>query len=142
MRKEEEVVIAVPAGIENGEMIRLTGGGEAVQGGAPGDLYVKVHVKEDARYRREGANLVRTLEVKLTDALLGASHTVDTLDGDVTVKIPQGVTYRERLRLKGKGIPMRSGTRGDLFLEIHIHIPAKLSKNAQKAVEVLRGEGV
>jgi molecular chaperone DnaJ len=142
MRKEEEVVIAVPAGIENGEMIRLTGGGEAMQGGTPGDLYVKVHVKEDKRYRREGADLVRTLEIKLTDALLGATHKVDTLDGELSVKVPQGVTFGERLRVKGKGIPTRGSSRGDLYFEINIHMPGKLSKAAQKAMETLRAEGV
>lgn len=142
MRKEEEIPIAVPAGIENGEMVRLTGAGEAIQNGTPGDLYIKIHVKEDKRYRREGSDLVRALEIKLTDALLGATHKVDTLDGEVSVKIPQGVTFGERLRVKGKGIPSRSGSRGDLYFEININILGKLSKSAQKAVEVLRGEGV
>jgi molecular chaperone DnaJ len=142
LRRQEEVTIAVPAGIENGEMIRLTGGGEAIQGGTPGDLYVKIHVKEDKRYRREGTDLVRTLEVKLSDALLGATHKVDTLDGEVSVKIPQGVTFGERLRIKGKGIPTRGSSRGDLYFEINIHMPGKLSKSAQKAIEVLRAEGV
>ncbi len=142
MRKEEEIPVAVPAGIEHGEMIRLTGGGEAIQGGASGDLYVKIHVKEDKRYAREGTDLVRALDVKLTDALLGATYKIDTLDGEVSVKIPQGVTYGERLRLKGKGIPSRGGNRGDLYFEINIQIPGKLSKAAQKAVEVLKNEGV
>jgi molecular chaperone DnaJ len=143
MRREEEIVIAVPAGIEDGEMIRLSGGGEAVKGGVPGDLYVKVHVKNDQRYRRERDDLVRTLEVKLSDALLGATYKVDTVDGEISLKIPQGVAYGERLRVKGKGVPTgRSSARGDLYFEIKVHIPAKLSKAAQKAVETLRAEGV
>ncbi len=141
-RKQEEIAIAIPAGIESGEMIRLSGGGEAVPHGIPGDLYVKVHVKQDPAYKREGFNLIKSVSVKLTDALLGASYDVDTLDGPVSVKIPAGVEPGEMLRLKGKGVPQRGGARGDLLLRLDIKIPAKLSKKARAAVETLKEEGV
>ncbi len=141
-RQEEEVAIAVPAGIENGEMIRMQGHGEAVPGGAAGDLYVKVHVKSDQRFRKEGNNIVMPLSVKVTDALLGSSYKVETLDGEINVKIPQGVTHGERLRVKGKGVPQRYGTRGDLYITIDIQVPGKLSRKAKKAAEALRDEGV
>jgi molecular chaperone DnaJ len=143
VRSQVEVPLAVPAGIKDGEMLRLSGAGEAVQGGVAGDLYVKVHVAEDSRYRIEGHNIVMPLHVKLSDALLGSTYTVETLDGEMSVKVLAGVDHRERLRVKGKGVPVRgSNTRGDLFFEVRIPLPSKLSKKAKKAVEVLRGEGV
>ena len=142
-RREEEIPIAVPAGIDDGEMVRLSGAGEAVPGGVPGDLYVKIHVKRDSRYTKEGNDIVMHHSIKLTDAILGARHELDTLDGPMSVKIPEGVTHGERLRVKGKGVPSgRGGTRGDLYITLDIKIPAKLSKNARKAVDILREEGV
>lgn len=142
LRKQEEVVIAIPAGINNGEMIRLTGGGEAVPGGSAGDMYVKVHVKPDAHFKKEGHDLVFSLSIKLTDALLGASKKIDTLDGEITLKIPQGVSFGERLRIKGKGVPKGTGARGDLYVRINIQIPGKLSKKASGAADILREEGI
>lgn len=141
-KREEELTIGIPAGIENGEMIRMTGAGEAVPHGVPGDLYVKVHVKHDARFHREGPHLVMPLSVKLTDAILGAKYTVETLDGELTVKIPAGVSFGERLRVKGKGVPQRGNGRGDLYFKVDINMPAKLSKAAKQAIETLRGEGI
>ena len=141
-KQEEEIKIAVPAGIENGEMIRMTGGGEAIAGGVPGDLYVKVHVQDDKRFKKEGHNLVMSLSIKLTDALLGGSYDIETLDGELKLKIPQGVTHGERLRVKGKGVPKRTGSRGDLFVQVDIMVPAKLSRAAKKAAQTLRDEGV
>lgn len=144
LRRQEEIPIVVPPGIESGEMVRLTGAGEAVPGGVPGDLYVKVHVKPDSVYKKEGNDLVMTHSVKLTDAILGAKHELATLDGPLTVKIPAGVTHGERLRVRGKGVPYDSsgGARGDLYIKIDIKLPAKLSRKARKLVEELAGEGV
>ncbi len=142
VRREEDITIAVPAGINNGEMIRITGGGEAVQGGISGDLYVKVHVKQDKNFRKEGSDLIMPLSIKLSEAVLGCSKTIETLDGDMTLKIPQGVTFGERLRIKDKGVPKQSGTRGDLYVILNIQIPNKLSKNAKKAFETLQEEGM
>ncbi|HCC05662.1 TPA: molecular chaperone DnaJ [Patescibacteria group bacterium] len=140
-RREEEMTIAVPAGINNGEMIRMTGGGEAVPGGVPGDLYVKIHVKQDSRFKKEGFDIVIPLSIKLTDTLLGSSQKIETLDGELTLKIPQGVTFGERLRIKGRGVPKGSG-RGDLYVKIEIQVPNKLSRSAKKAAEMLRDEGI
>lgn len=142
VRQEEALRIAVPAGIEDGEMIRMPGAGEAVSHGAQGDLYVKVHVKQDARFRREGHNIVMPFSIKLTDALLGAVYTVETLDGPLSVTIPQGITHGERLRVKGKGVPQRGGARGDLYISMDIQVPNKLSRKAKQAAEALREEGI
>lgn len=141
-RKQEEVEIMVPPGIEGGEMIRLTGAGEAVAGGNSGDLYVKVHVQPDARFKKDGPNLITDLSVKLSDALLGADYTVSTLDGDQPISVPSGVTHGELLRISGKGVPNNRGKRGDLFIRIKITLPQKLSREAKKLIEKLKEEGV
>lgn len=141
-RKQEEVDIAVPAGIEGGEMVRLSGLGEAVAGGPAGDLYVKIHVQNDARFKKDGPNLITELSVKLSDALLGADYKVETLDGDQTLSIPQGVTHGELLRISGRGVPTARGKRGDLFVKVKITLPQKLSKTAKGLVEKLKEEGV
>ncbi len=140
-RSEEEIEINIPAGIQPGEMIRMTGRGEAIPGGTPGDLYVKVHVKAHDTINREGANLVSQLPVKLTDALLGNTYSIETLDGAVELKIPAGVKHGEMLRMKGKGVP-QNGRQGDFLVKIQIETPGKLSRKARKLVEELREEGI
>lgn len=141
-RRQEEIKIRVPPGIENGEMIRLSGTGEAMPHGVAGDLYVKVGVISDPVFVREGQNLVMTLPFKLSEALLGGEHSIKTLDGVITVKIPEGVTVGEVLRVKGKGVPMGPGRRGDLLIKLQIRLPSKLSKKARESVEKLREEGL
>lgn len=141
-RKQEEVEIVVPTGIEGGEMIRLSGAGEATQNGSSGDLYVKVHVTPDPRFKKEGDNLLTELSVKLSDALLGAEYTVATLDGDEKVSIPQGAAHGEILHIKGKGVPHNRGRRGDLLVRVKLVLPQKLSRNAKNLVEKLREEGI
>jgi molecular chaperone DnaJ len=141
-KKESEIKVKIPSGIENGEMIRLSGGGEAITGGQSGDLYIKVHVKKHSLFRKEGQNLVMDLNVKLTDALLGGEHTVNTLDGAINVIIPEGVSHGEILRIKGKGVPVERGSRGDILIRISIEIPKKLSREARKTIESLKKEGL
>lgn len=140
-RQEEEIAITVPAGVQNGEVIRMTGRGEAIPGGQPGDLYVKLHVETSKTIKREGNNLIADLPIKLTDALLGNQYSVETLDGEVTIKVPAGVNHGELLRIKGKGVPTQSG-RGDFLVKVQIETPAKLSRKAKKLVEELRQEGI
>lgn len=142
IRREEEIVIAVPAGIDDGEMIRLTGLGEAIQGGATGDLYVKIHVKKHPTFRKEGSNLIMDLSIKLSDAVLGAEYKIQTLDGDISVKVPEAVAFGEILRVRGKGVPFEKGKRGDLLIRISITLPGKLSKRAREQFEHLKKEGI
>ncbi len=140
--KSDEVVVKIPAGIEHGETLRVRGYGEIVAGGTTGDLHVQVTVRPDPVYRKVGPNLVRSLEVKLSDALLGGECEIDTLDGKLTVKIPAGIQPNEILRVKEKGVPLSTGKkRGDLLLTITIKIPEKLSKEAKKTIEKLKEEG-
>ncbi|MCE9644206.1 molecular chaperone DnaJ [Candidatus Parcubacteria bacterium] len=142
VRRQEEITISVPPGIDDGEMIRLSGMGEAVAGGVAGDLYVKVHVKRHPFLRKEGANLTTDLNVKLSDALLGADYTVHTLDGDITLKIPENVAFGEILRVRGKGVPVEKNRRGDLLVRINITFPGKLGKKARELLNELRKEGI
>ena len=141
-RKQTEISVNIPAGINNGEMIRLTGAGEAVAGGVAGDLYIKIHVTPDKHFRKEGHNLVMDLNIRLTDALLGAEYNIDTLDGKLKLKIPAGVTFGEVLRIKGKGVPIGGSKRGDIMVKLNIQLPEKLNRKTKKIIEELRKEGV
>ncbi len=141
-RQESEINVKIPAGIEDGEMIRLTGAGEGLAGGSSGDLYIKVHVRKHNLFRKDGKNLLTDLKVKLSDALLGAEYTLTTLDGNVTLKVPANVTFGETLRVKGKGVPDERGKRGDIMVRIVIELPKSLSKNARKQIEELKKEGI
>jgi molecular chaperone DnaJ len=149
LNKQENIKVSVPSGLDNGEMIRMTGQGEAVPGGQnglpaqAGDLYVKIHVEQNSSYKRLGQDLATDLKVKLTDAILGAEYTLETLDGPLTLKIPAGLAYGEILRVKGKGVPSRgSSRRGDLLVRVVFSTPAKLSKKARQNIEDLREEGI
>lgn len=142
MNKQESITIQVPPGINNGEMVRLTGMGEAVKKGTAGDLYVRVIVTPHKQFKRDGNNLVYTLSIKITDALLGGEYTIETLEGPLKVKIPQGIHHGEILRVKDKGAPSGKGKRGDLLIPIKITIPTKLSKTEKTLVESLKEEGL
>lgn len=142
LRREEEIVIKIPAGIDNGEMIRLGGMGEAISGGEAGDLYIKLHVITDSVFKKDGNNLITTLNVKLSDALLGSSYMLSTLDGDIEIKIPSGVSFGEVLRVSGKGVPVGKARRGDLLVKINITLPNKLSRTARKLVDEMKKEGI
>ena len=141
-RTEDTIEIVVPAGIEPGEMIRMTGRGEGIQNGTPGDLYIKVHVQRHNTIVRNGSTLETNVRVKLSDALLGATYGVETLDGKIDIKIPAGVKHGEILRIKGKGVPTTGSNRGDFHAKIQIDIPERLSRKARQLVEELQKEGV
>ncbi len=144
LKKEKEITISIPSGIEDGEMVRIPKSGEAIPHGTSGDLYVKLHVKPHAIWRKEGSNLVTDLSIPLSDALLGTERILKTLDGDITLKVPECVSWGEILRIKSKGVPQgKDGrNRGDLLVKIKIELPHKLSKTAKKIVEELKKEGV
>jgi len=140
--KQEEIKINVPAGINAGEMVRMSGMGEAVSGGTTGDLYIKINVRPHPIFKRDGQNLVMDLPIKLSDALLGMTYNLKTLEGNnVEVKIPEGINHGELLRVRGKGVPSTRG-RGDIILRIQIKMPTKISKVGKKLIEELRNEGI
>jgi molecular chaperone DnaJ len=142
LKKESEIKVKIPAGIDNGEMIRLSGAGEAISGGQAGDLYIKIYIKKHPIFRKDGVNLVMDLDIKLSDALLGGEKTISTLDGELKLKIPEGVAFGETLRIKGKGVPYERGHRGDILVKLHIVLPKKLSKEARKMLEELKKDGI
>ena len=141
-RKEEEITIVIPPGLENGQMVRMGALGEAISGGVAGDLYVKVHVRPDPKFRKEGFNLVTELPIKITDSLIGAEYKLDTLDGPVTVNVPPLHSTDEILRMKGKGVPTERGKRGDLLIRVRVEFPNKLSKTAKEILSKLKEEGI
>ena len=121
----------------------MTQQGEAIKVGIAGDLYVKVHVKSHQTFRRDGANLIMNLPVKLTDALLGTTVSVETLEGKtLEVKIPPMKLAEEYLRVRGKGIPTSGNSSGDLIIHLKVALPSKLSGKAKKVIEDLKSEGL
>jgi len=142
VKKSEEISIEIPSGIYDGEIIKLSGKGEAVSRGMPGDLYAKIHVKAHPFFKREGNNLIIELEIPLSAALLGEERKIKTMDGDIKIKIPAGVNYGEILRIKNKGIPYEDTGRGDLLIKILVNIPKNLSRKSKKLIEELKKEGI
>jgi molecular chaperone DnaJ len=144
VNSREEVNIVVPAGIGNGEMMRMSQMGEAISGGVSGDLYVKINITPHKVWKREGNDLVITHEIKLTDALLGVRNTIDGLDGKIEIEVPSGAQTGEILRVKGRGVPHihDKGRRGDVLVKLNIHMPKKLSRKAMELVEGLQEEGL
>jgi len=143
VKKDEEINIKVPAGIENGEMIRLSGRGEAVPGGVTGDLYIKIHVESHKTWKRDGYDLRMDLNIKLSDSLLGATYPITTIEGsNIDIKVPAGISFGEILSVSGKGVPIDDKRRGNLLVKIIIKTPQKLSRKAKKLVEELKEEGV
>jgi molecular chaperone DnaJ len=141
-KKQEEISVAVPAGINNGEMVRMTGLGEALKNAAAGDLYIKINVRPHPVFKRDGVNLLMDLPINLTDALLGMTYSLKILEGNVIeVKIPEGINHGEFLRVKGKGVPSRGG-RGDIILRILLKMPTKLSKKERELIHELKKEGL
>jgi len=142
VRKQNEIDLNIPSGINNGEMLKMTGQGEEIQSGHSGDLYIKVNVKTHPVFKRDGLNLTMDLPIKLTDALTGLVYNLKTLEGDtVEVKIPEGINHHELLRVRGKGVPSNRG-RGDIILRIVVKMPSKLSRKSKELIEELKKEGV
>ncbi len=131
--------VEVPAGIESGQRIRISGAGHAGEvAGRAGDLYVEVVVAEDERFERHGRDLVAVVEVPATRAMLGGTATVPTLDGEREVDVPAGAQPGERVVLRGLGLPsLRGGRRGDEHVVLDVQVPADLSAEERELVERL-----
>ncbi len=140
--KVEDIAVKIPPGIETGKKLRLAGKG--IEGPAgPGDLYLTVHVAEHPLFKREGSDIVLDREIKVSDALLGTTIEVPTLEGKKYVKVPPGTQGNSRIRLKGFGLPrMEGGGKGDEFVRILVRIPKPLNERQKKIAEELRKEGL
>jgi DnaJ-class molecular chaperone len=138
---QENLTIKIPPGIEDGQGLRISGRGEQGEGGR-GDLIVRVWVAPHPHFRKEGYNLITELPVKLTLALTGGTIDFETIDGKIELKIPQGTTHNEILRIKKKGVMTEDGRRGDLLIVTKVEMPRKLSREAQRLIEELKKEGI
>lgn len=133
------VTVDVPAGIADGQRIRLAGRGHAGEAGAPpGDLYVLVRVREDERFLRDGSDLVAVVDVAAPLAALGASVDVPTLDGPAQLEVPAGTQPGETLVLRGRGLPtLREGRMGDLRVVVNVVVPRRLDREQRELFERL-----
>ena len=128
--------VRIPPGVEDGQRIRLAGQGEAGLRGAPsGDLYVTVRVRPDKVFARDGDDLTVTIPVSFTELALGTTLSVPTLDGKVGVRVPKGTADGRILRVRGRGVPKRSGGNGDLLVTVKVAVPPNLEGAAQDALE-------
>ncbi|PYE89177.1 molecular chaperone DnaJ [Phyllobacterium leguminum] len=136
--QERSLSVNIPAGIEDGTRIRLTGEGEAgMRGGPAGDLYIFLSVKPHEFFQRDGADLYCKVPISMTTASLGGQFEVSTLDGTQTrVKIPEGTQNGKQFRMKGKGMPvLRQPAMGDLFIQIDIETPQNLTRRQRELLE-------
>jgi len=130
--KNRVITVRIPAGVGDGQRIRIPGRGEPGQrGGPPGNLYVLVHVRADDLFGRSGNDLTLTVPVTYAEATLGTELTVPTIDSTVTLRVPAGSRSGRTLRVRGKGVPGK----GDLLVTIEVSVPAELSDEARKALE-------
>ena len=138
-RRPREVKMRVPAGVSDGQRIRLKGrGGPGQNGGPPGDLYVVVRVSAHPLFQRQGNDLTITVPITFPEATLGADVSVPTLDaGSVKVRIPPGTRSGRTFRVKGKGVATAKGT-GDLLATVEVAVPSKLSSAERKALEAFQ----
>jgi molecular chaperone DnaJ len=134
--KTRRITVRIPPGVANGQRIRLTGRGEpGVRGGAAGNLYVVVRVRPDDLFGRTGDNLTLAVPITFAEAVLGTDLRVPTLDGPVTLRVPPGTPSGRTLRARGRGVPRRDGTTGDLLVTLEVVVPEKVSKEARTALE-------
>lgn len=142
-QKTERLEVFVPRGMREGEILKITGKGDASSAGkAPGDLYIEVRVLAHEVFRRQGDDIIMAFPLLLSQAILGDAVEVDTLDGAIKLKIPEATQAGDVLRVRGRGAWRASGYgRGDLLVEIKVEIPKRLSKKAKEAIRELKNEG-
>ncbi len=134
MEQVREIVVHIPAGVDNGNRLRVRGEGElGVHGGPPGDLFVVLSVKEDKEFERQGQDLLLYRDISFVQAILGHKIEVPTLDDPVSIDIPKGTQSGEVFRIPGKGLPYpHQDRRGSLLVEIRVVIPGRISSEQEK----------
>jgi len=142
--QKRRVDVKIPAGVREGQRIRVAGEGGTGRGGKRGDLYLRVRIAPDPAFERKGDDLVTTVRVPLTTAVLGGEARVPTLDGPVGIKIPAGTQAGQTFRLRGHGMPRleAGGGRGDLMAILAVDLPKKLTPRQKELFEELRELGV
>ena len=137
--RQQTLEVTIPAGVDNGDRVRLTGKGEAIRDGQSGDLYVEVVVREHEIFQRDGADLYMDVPVSIADAALGKDLEIPTLDGRVNLKVPEGTQTGKMFRLRGKGVkPVRSSMQGDLLCRIMVETPVNLTSRQRELLKELQ----
>ncbi len=142
--KIEEVSVKIPHGISSGKKLRLAGKGmEGKNGGPSGDLYLQINIKEHPFFIQEGDNLIVDKEINFSEAVMGTTVEVPTLEGKKNLKIPPGTQSHTKMRLKGLGVPHFQGEgRGDEYVKVIVRVPKKLTEKSRKLIEELAKEGI
>jgi curved DNA-binding protein len=143
--RSEKITVKIPKGMTTGKKLRLAAKGDpSPYGGPPGDLFIRSRVMDDPVFGFEGQDIYVVREIKLTEALLGTTVEVPTLEGkSLKLKIPPGTQHKTKMRLGGRGLPQMQGTgKGDLYVHVHIIIPGKLTREQKELVEKLAQTGL
>jgi molecular chaperone DnaJ len=139
-RREQTVTLKIPAGIDDGATMRLSGHGEAIGGGTKGDLYVHIRVKAHKKFTREGTLILSDEHISMIDAALGTEIDVETVDGIVRMKVPAGTQSGTDFKLSGHGVPqLRGAGRGAHIVSVIVDTPTKLSKKQRELLESFEG---
>ena len=139
--KTDTYQVKIPAGVTEGQRLRIAGRGEAgLGGGAAGDLFLRVRLARHPDFKVEDHNLIHEVDLAPWEAVLGASISVPTLNGRVNIKIPPGTQSGQKLRVRGRGLPQRGGSSGDLIVETRIEVPAKVTDAERKLWDQLAKE--
>lgn len=144
IKKEEKIKINIPAGVDNNQVIKVKGKGEAgKRGGDAGDLYIRIGIKPHKIFQRSGDDIYLKKDITFSQAVLGDKIKIPTLEGEVTVKIPEGIESGKILKISKKGIPHFSSIgRGNLYLQVNVKTPEKLTKKQRELLEQLKKEGL
>jgi molecular chaperone DnaJ len=138
LQRERTLEVGIPAGVDSGTRLRMAGQGEpGINGGPAGDLYIFLDVKEHPIFERRGADLYFTIPVSFPQAALGAKIKIPTLTGEEDLEIPEGTQSGQLFRKKAKGLPNPHGGRGDLYVNVRVVVPSKLSREHKRALELL-----
>jgi molecular chaperone DnaJ len=139
VRKNRKIDVKIPGGVESGSRLRITGEGEAgLRGGSPGDLYIYIYVKPHTKFERQGTDVISEIKLSITQATLGTTVMVDTLDGKVELRIPEGTQHGTTFRMRGHGITsLRDHNRGDHHVKVKVTVPSKLSGEQRELLRKL-----
>jgi molecular chaperone DnaJ len=139
VRKTRKIDVKIPGGVESGSRLRISGEGEAgLRGGSPGDLYIYIYVKPHAKFERQGNDVISEIKLSITQAALGTTVLVDTLDGKVELRIPEGTQHGTSFRMRGHGIvSLRSHNRGDHHVRVKVAVPARLNGEQRELLRKL-----
>jgi curved DNA-binding protein len=142
--KREDIKVKIPAGINTGAKLRIQGkGGDGIHGGEPGDLLLVIQVADDSHFAREGDDIIVEKQIRFTEAALGTTLEVETLDGTKRIKVPAGIQPGTRIRLRGLGFPhLGNSGRGDFFVRIGVSVPEQLTAAQRELLQELADKGV